>query len=204
MARTSSDVLVETLIDWNVDTVFGLPGDVINGIIEAFRTHRDKIRFIQVRHEEAAAFAACAYETDSGTITTWVARMFSCSGNLATMACGLPYAIVGALAYPQRQVICFIGDGGLAMLMGKLAAFKKFDLDVKIVVIALCAQTLREALAEPGPVLIEAVVDPREPPMPPKATLKQAAHFAESPARGAPERGKIALTIASDAVRELI
>lgn len=60
--------------------------------------------------------------TDSGTITTWIARhvdirgemMFSCSGNLATMACGLPYANAAAVAYPGRQVICFIGDGGFA------------------------------------------------------------------------------------------
>src|SRR5579875_543830 len=58
---TASDTLVERLIAWNVDTVFGLPGDGINGIFEALRTHQDKVRFIQVRHEEAAAFAACAY-----------------------------------------------------------------------------------------------------------------------------------------------
>ena len=58
---TGSDILVETLVDWGVDTIFGLPGDGINGIIEALRTRRDRIRFIQVRHEEAAAFNACAY-----------------------------------------------------------------------------------------------------------------------------------------------
>ena len=61
--------------------------------------------------------------------------MFSCSGNLASMACGLPYAIAAALAYPQRQVICFIGDGGLSMLMGELATCLKYGLDIKIVVI---------------------------------------------------------------------
>ena len=58
---TAGDVLVETLIDWGVDTIFGLPGDGINGIIEALRTRQDRVRFIQVRHEEAAAFNACAY-----------------------------------------------------------------------------------------------------------------------------------------------
>ena len=51
---------------------------------------------------------------------------------------------------------------------------------------ARCGAVLREALATPGPVLVEAVVDPNEPPMPPKATLKQAAHLAEALARGAP------------------
>lgn len=74
--------------------------------------------------------------TDSGTITTWIARhlvmrgnmMFSCSGNLATMACGLPYAIAAAIAYPSRQVVAFVGDGGLTMLMGELATCVKYGL----------------------------------------------------------------------------
>jgi pyruvate dehydrogenase (quinone) len=61
MAKTAADLLVERLITWEVDTIFGLPGDGINGIFESLRTHQDKIRFIQVRHEEAAAFAACGY-----------------------------------------------------------------------------------------------------------------------------------------------
>jgi pyruvate dehydrogenase (quinone) len=197
--------------------------------------------------------------TDSGTITTWAARhisirprqMFSCSGNLATMACGLPYAVAAAVAYPERQVVAFVGDGGLTMLMGELATAAKYGLDVKVVVIknnalgqikweqmvflgnpeyvcelqpidfvavaracgaqaysiedpAKCGETLRAALATPGPVVIEAVVDPHEPPMPPKATLKQMTHLAESLARGTPAREKIAMTIASDVVRELV
>src|SRR5205823_7245377 len=197
--------------------------------------------------------------TDSGTVTTWIARhltmrgnmMFSCSGNLATMACGLPYAIAAAVAHPGRQVVAFVGDGGLTMLMGELATCVKYGLDVKVVVIknnslgqikweqmvflgnpeyvcdlqpidfatvargfgvqgftvddpAKCGEVLRQALATRGPALVEAVVDPHEPPMPPKATLKQAAHLAESLARGTPAADKIALTIASDTVREVV
>jgi pyruvate dehydrogenase (quinone)/pyruvate oxidase len=197
--------------------------------------------------------------TDSGTITTWAARhlvmrgdmMFSCSGNLATMACGLPYAIAAAVAYPGRQVIAFVGDGGLTMLMGELATCMKYKLDVKIVVIknnalgqikweqmvflgnpeyvcdlepidfaavargfgltafsvddpAKCGMVLKQALDVPGPALVEAVVDPHEPPMPPKATAKQLVNFAESIARGTPAGGKIALTIASDTIREIV
>src|SRR5881392_848136 len=57
----SSDMLIETLMDWGVDTIFGLPGDGINGIMEALRVRQEKVRFIQVRHEESAAFMACAY-----------------------------------------------------------------------------------------------------------------------------------------------
>lgn len=197
--------------------------------------------------------------TDSGTITTWAARhlklrgdmKFSCSGNLASMACGVPYAVAAAVAWPRRQVVCFIGDGGLAMLLGELATCVKYDLDVKIIVIrndtlgqikweqmvflghpefgcdlqpidfaavargfgmnaeriedpARCAETLRRVLEAPGPALVEAVVDPHEPPMPPKTSLKQAAHLAESLARGTPAAGKIARTIATDVARELV
>ena len=197
--------------------------------------------------------------TDSGTITTWIARqlrirgdmMFSCSGNLATMACGLPYAVAAAVAYPGRQVVAFVGDGGLTMLMGELATCVKYGLDVKVIVIknnALgqikweqmvflgnpeyvcelqpidfaavargfgvegfsvddpkqCGEVLRRALSTRGPALIEAVVDPHEPPMPPKITFGDAKNFAEALARGTPAAGKIALTVASDTVRELI
>ena len=61
MADTVADLLVDRLIDWQVDTVFSLPGDGINGIFESLRRRQDHIKLIQVRHEEAAAFAACAY-----------------------------------------------------------------------------------------------------------------------------------------------
>ena len=197
--------------------------------------------------------------TDSGTITTWIARyldlrgdmMFSCSGNLATMACGLPYANAAAIAHPGRQVVAFVGDGGLAMLMCELATTIKYNLDVKIIVIkndvlgqikweqmvflgnpeyacelqpidfsavargfglnavriedpATCRAQLQEALGTPGPMLIEAVVDPNEPPMPPKVTMKQVTQFAKSLAAGTPDAGKIALTVAYDKVREIV
>ena len=55
---TTADILVETLIAWEVEVVFGLPGDGINGVMEALRTRQDEIRFVQVRHEESAAFMA--------------------------------------------------------------------------------------------------------------------------------------------------
>ncbi|MCL4766905.1 MAG: pyruvate oxidase [Hyphomicrobiaceae bacterium] len=197
--------------------------------------------------------------TDSGTVTTWIARhvdmrgdmMFSCSGMLATMACGLPYANAAALAFPGRQVVAFVGDGALTMLMGELATAVKYCLDVKIIVIknnslgqikweqmvflgnpeygcelqpidfatvargfgvasfiiddaADCADILRDALSTAGPVLVEAVVDPHEPPMPPRVSLKQAAKFAHALASGTPNAGRIALTVASDRVREMV
>jgi pyruvate dehydrogenase (quinone) len=72
-SQTASDILVETLLDWRVDTIFGLPGDGINGIIEALRTRKDRIKFVQVRHEEAAAFNACAYAKWTGRLGVCIA-----------------------------------------------------------------------------------------------------------------------------------
>jgi pyruvate dehydrogenase (quinone) len=68
MAKTAADILVETLMEWGVDTIFGIPGDGINGVIEALRQRQDEIRFIQVRHEEAAAFMACGYAKYTGKL----------------------------------------------------------------------------------------------------------------------------------------
>jgi len=196
---------------------------------------------------------------DSGTNTGLAARhipmrgdmKFACSGNLASMACALPYAIAAAIAFPRRQVVAVIGDGGFTMLMGELATCVKYGLNIKILVIkngslgqirweqmvflgnpeygcelepidfaaaarafgakgytiadpAECPAILKEALETPGPVVIEAVVDPHDPPLPPRVTAKQALHFAESLARGTPNAGKVALTIASDTVRQMI
>ncbi len=196
---------------------------------------------------------------DSGTITTWAARhinmrrgmMFSLSGNLATMANGLPYAIGAQVAYPERQVVALVGDGGFSMLMADFATAVKYGLPIKIVIVknntlgqikweqmvflgnpeygvsltpidfaafaracggtglsiedpATCGDVVQEALNTPGPVLIEALVDQFEPPLPPKITRQQAAHFAESLVRGEPNRGKIALTALSDTVREIV
>ena len=201
------------------------------------------------------AIVAC----DSGTVTTWWARdiparrgqMHAVSGNLATMACGLPYAIAAQIAYPDRQVVAFVGDGGFSMLMAEFATCVRYRLPVKVVIVknntlgqikweqmvflanpeygcdlhpidfslfaeacggtgitiedpAECGDALDAALAMPGPVVVQGVVDPLEPPMPAKVTLKQMTHFAESLLRGEPNRERIALTVLADRVREII
>jgi pyruvate dehydrogenase (quinone) len=201
------------------------------------------------------AIVAC----DSGTITTWWARqipvkrgqLHSVSGNLASMACGLPYAIAAQVAYPERPCIAFVGDGGFSMLMAELVTCVKYRLPVKVIVVKNntlgqikweqmvflgnpeygcelqpidfaavaracgaagftitdpreCGRLLDEAMATPGPVVVEALVDPFEPPMPAKITLEQAAKFARSLLRGEPNRDKIALTVLADKVRELV
>jgi pyruvate dehydrogenase (quinone) len=196
---------------------------------------------------------------DSGTIATWTARyiemrgtmQFSLSGSLATMANGLPYSIGAAVAYPGRQIVCVVGDGGLTMLMGEIATLVKYRLNVKVIVIKnnslgqikweqmildgnpefgvdlepidfakvaeacgargftierpeAAEEVLREALAYPGPVVVQAVVDPNEPPMPGKVHTDQAIKFAKALLRGEKDAGRIIRTVAENQVREII
>ncbi|MBZ9998183.1 thiamine pyrophosphate-dependent enzyme [Mesorhizobium sp. BH1-1-4] len=81
----AAEILVDTLIAWNVEVVFGLPGDGINGVMEALRTRQDKIAFVQVRHEESAAFMACAY-------AKWTGKLGVC---LATSGPGGTHLLTG-------------------------------------------------------------------------------------------------------------
>jgi pyruvate dehydrogenase (quinone)/pyruvate oxidase len=69
----TADILAEALIDWKVEVIFGLPGDGINGFMEALRKRQDKIKFILVRHEVSAAFMACAYAKYTGKLGACVA-----------------------------------------------------------------------------------------------------------------------------------
>ena len=69
----TADIIAEALLDWKVEVIFGLPGDGINGFIEALRRRKDKIKFILVRHEESAAFMACAYAKYTGKLGVCVA-----------------------------------------------------------------------------------------------------------------------------------
>jgi pyruvate dehydrogenase (quinone)/pyruvate oxidase len=201
------------------------------------------------------AIIAC----DTGIVTTWVARhvrmrrdqKFSVSGNLATMANALPYAIAAQVAFPERQCVAFVGDGGFSMLMAEFSTCVKYGLPVKVIVFknnelgmikweqlvflgnpqygvelepidhvkfaeacggrgfriddaARCGSILADAFAAPGPVIVEAVVDPNEPPLPPKITPEQAAHFTQALLRGEPNREKLALTVLSETVRQVV
>lgn len=72
MTKTAADVLIEKLQNWGVEVIFGLPGDGINGIMEALRQRQDVMKFIQVRHEESAAWMACGYAKYTGSsVCVW-------------------------------------------------------------------------------------------------------------------------------------
>jgi pyruvate dehydrogenase (quinone)/pyruvate oxidase len=195
---------------------------------------------------------------DSGTVTTWAARHFDmrgdrqflASGNLASMAAALPYAIAAQLAHPRRQCIACVGDGGFAMLMGEFLTAARRGLPVKVFVwnngvlgqilweqMALgfpeygvrfeqpanfapwaeaCGglgirvekpgdveAAVGEALATDRPAVVDVVVNPDEPPMPPKVRYDQAKGFAEAFLRGQPRRAAIASTLLRDKMDQL-
>jgi pyruvate dehydrogenase (quinone) len=196
---------------------------------------------------------------DSGTVATWTARyieirdrmQFSLSGSLATMANGLPYSIGAAIAYPNRQVVCVVGDGGLTMLMGEIATLVKYHLNVKVIVIKnntlgqiqweqivfegnpefgvelqpidfagvamSCGaagftiekaeeaeEILRRALTHDGPAVVQAVVDPNEPPLPGNISTDQFLKFSEALLKGQKDGLKILKTVLKDRIREVI
>jgi pyruvate dehydrogenase (quinone)/pyruvate oxidase len=231
------------------------------GLMEEQGSRKDKPMKPQVVAWELGRRIAgdAIVSSDSGTIATWFARqmpvrrgqMYSLSGTLASMANGLPYAIAAQIAYPQRQCIAFVGDGGFSMLMAEFATAVKYQLPIKVIIIKnntlgmikweqmvflgnpeygcelqpidfaafadacggvgmtiedaeQCGPVIDDALAVKDPVIVEAVVDPFVPPSPAKITLEQAAHFAQSLARGEPNRSKIAWTVLSDKVREIV
>jgi pyruvate dehydrogenase (quinone)/pyruvate oxidase len=193
---------------------------------------------------------------DSGTVTTWAARMrlregqkFSLSGTMCSMAAALPYAIGAQAAYPDRQVVAFTGDGSFTMMMGDFVTLVQNRLPVKVLVMKnntlglikweqmlylgnpeygvdlapvdfvkvaeacgaqgvrieepeRCREQLKSALALPGPVVIECVVDPLEPPWPPVITNDEAKKLATAMARGELNRRPIGLSIGRHAVQE--
>jgi pyruvate dehydrogenase (quinone) len=196
--------------------------------------------------------------TDCGTVTTWAARhitikrgqQFSCSGNLATMACGLPYAIAAQVAYPRRQCVAFVGDGGFTMLMGEFATAVKYRLPLTVVILkndafahiqweqmvflgnpeyecelqpidfaafaSACGglgfhcekpeevgPALDAALRSNRTCLVEVVVDPLEPPMPPRVSFDQTVHMGQALLRGTEHGAQIARTLLRNTLHEL-
>lgn len=232
-----------------------------NAQLEAEASRMDKPMKPQVvaKALEEAIAPNAIITGDSGTNTTWIARnfhlkadqMYSCSGNLATMAPGLPYAIGAQAAYPDRQVVAFVGDGGFTMLMGEMLTAVKHNLPIKVVIVkndvlgqikweqivflgnpqygvqlqsadfaawaraagaegyscddpTQIREVMRQFLASPRPAVLEAVVDPNEPPMPAKIKPEQAKGFAEALVKGQPQGGRIALTLFRDKVDDIL
>jgi pyruvate dehydrogenase (quinone)/pyruvate oxidase len=134
---------------------------------------------------------------DCGTNTSWAARhidirkgmKFSLSGTLSSMANALPYAIAAQIAFPERQSVAFVGDAGLTMLMGEFATAVQYNLPIK---------------ERKQPTIIEAYVDPFEPPVPPKVEMEFVKELAKSFAKGQPYAKRIGLTLYRDQVHNIL
>lgn len=68
MSKQVSDYVIDRLCSWDIKRIFGFPGDGINGLMGALDRAKDKVDFIQVRHEEMAAFMACAHAKFTGEV----------------------------------------------------------------------------------------------------------------------------------------
>ena len=124
----TSDILAEALIDWNVDVVFGLPGDGINGFIEALRVRQDKIKFVLVRHEESAALMSCAYAKYTGKIGVCVATsgpgaIHLLNGLYDAKADNIPVVAITGSTFSDIMNSGFLQDVKLLQLFSDVASY---------------------------------------------------------------------------------
>src|SRR5487761_1018851 len=127
-ARTVSDMVADTLEDWGVDTIFGFPGDGINGFFESLRQRQKSLRFIQVRHEEAAAFMACAYAKYTGrlgvcTATSGPGAIHLLNGLYDAKLDGAPVLAITGQTYSDLKGSHFQQDVNLVRLFEDVSVY---------------------------------------------------------------------------------
>jgi len=130
MASTASDLFVERLMDWGVDTVFGLPGDGINGFMEALRTRQDRMRYVHVRHEEVGAMAAVGYARVTGKLgvcfaTSGPGAIHLANGLLDARLEGVPLLAVTGMTYHDLIGTHYLQDFDTDYLFSNLAAYNQ-------------------------------------------------------------------------------
>jgi pyruvate dehydrogenase (quinone)/pyruvate oxidase len=128
MANTASDLFVDRLTDWGVDTVFGLPGDGINGFMEALRKRHDEIRYVHVRHEEVGAMAAVGYARLTGKLgvcfaTSGPGAIHLANGLLDARLEGVPLLAVTGMTYHDLIGTHYLQDFDTDYLFSNLAAY---------------------------------------------------------------------------------
>src|SRR5919201_4713130 len=163
MPETASDLLVERLMDWGVDTVFGLPGDGINGVMEALRKRQDRIRYVHVRHEEVGAMAACGYAKFTGRLGV----CFSTSGpGAAHLLNGLldakveqaPLLAITGMTYHDLVGTAYLQDVNIDYLMNDIAVFNQRIMGPQHV-LNVVDYACRTALGQRGPAHIAFPID---------------------------------------------
>jgi pyruvate dehydrogenase (quinone) len=130
MANTASDLFVDRLMEWGVDTVFGLPGDGINGFMEALRKRHDELRYIHVRHEEVGAMAAVGYARLTGKLgvcfaTSGPGAIHLANGLLDARLEGVPLLAVTGMTYHDLIGTHYLQDYDTDYLFSNLAAYNQ-------------------------------------------------------------------------------
>jgi pyruvate dehydrogenase (quinone) len=130
MPETASDLLVERLMDWGVDTIFGLPGDGINGFMEALRKRHDKLRYVHVRHEEAGAMAAVGYAKFTGNLgvcfsTAGPGAIHLANGLLDARMDGAPLLAITGMTYHDLIGTHYLQDFDTDYLYSNLAFYNQ-------------------------------------------------------------------------------
>ncbi len=130
MPSSASDLLLERLIDWGVDTVFGLPGDGINGLWEALRKHQDRIRYVHVRHEEIGAMAAVGYAKFTGKLAVCAATagpgaIHLANGLLDARMDGVPLLAISGMTYHDLIGTHYLQDYDTDYLYSNLALYNQ-------------------------------------------------------------------------------
>ncbi len=153
--KTSADVLVERLLEWGVEKVFGVPGDGINGVIESLRKNRDRIEFVATRHEEAAAFAAVGYAKFSGKIgvclaTTGPGAIHLLNGLYDAKMDQQPLLALTGMAYHDLIGTVYQQDVDTAALFKDATVFSERIMG-PMHVLAMVDQAMRLAHSRPGP-----------------------------------------------------
>jgi pyruvate dehydrogenase (quinone) len=128
--KNTSDILVETLFDWGVTHVFGIVGDGINPIIEALRKRQDRIRYIAVRHEEAAAFMACGFAKHTERLgvcvgTTGPGAIHLMNGLYDAALDGAPVLALTGLTFHDLRGVRFQQGIDTVKLMEPLAVYNE-------------------------------------------------------------------------------
>jgi pyruvate dehydrogenase (quinone) len=161
--QTASDVLADRLIDWGVDTIFGLPGDGINGFMDALRTRQDRLRYIHVRHEEVAAMAAVGYAKFTGKLgvcfaTSGPGAVHLMNGLLDAKVEQAPLLAITGMTYHDLIGTSYLQDINTDYLMNDLTLYNQRIMGPQHVV-NVADYACRTALAQRGPAHIAFPID---------------------------------------------
>jgi pyruvate dehydrogenase (quinone) len=161
--RTASDVLLDRLVEWGVDTIFGLPGDGINGFMEALRLRHEQMRYVHVRHEEVAAMAAVGYAKFTGRLgvcfsTSAPGAIHMLNGLLDAKLEQAPILAISGMTYSDLIGTSYLQDMNVDYMFNDVAVYNQRIMSPQSVV-NVTDYACRTALTERGPAHLAFPID---------------------------------------------